>query len=166
MMSCGAGRGSSIACTAVRDRMRVVIRVFRRAASCLGIFGTLPVSSRMRRLLRMWCGESVEILERAISADCERSFGSQQRRASEPETRLLRICLKQEYSVQTERMAATIMINALMFHMNLARSILRLKGFEDLRPDGKLLATVGCSRVARDSQDQLLVDFQHCYRDC
>ena len=46
--------------------------------------------------------------------------------------------LKQEYSEQTERMAATIMINALLFHINLVGHP-KLKDFDELRPDGKLL---------------------------
>ncbi len=46
--------------------------------------------------------------------------------------------LKQEYSEQTERMAATIMINALLFHTNL-NGHPNLKGFDELRPDGTLL---------------------------
>ena len=46
--------------------------------------------------------------------------------------------LKQEYSEQTERMAATIMINALLFHMNLIGHP-KLKDFDELRPDGRLL---------------------------
>ena len=46
--------------------------------------------------------------------------------------------LKQEYSEQTERMAATIMINALLFHLNL-NGHPNLKDFDELRPDGRLL---------------------------
>ena len=46
--------------------------------------------------------------------------------------------LKQDYSEQTERMAATIMINALLFHKNL-NGHPNLKGFDELRPDGTLL---------------------------
>lgn len=46
--------------------------------------------------------------------------------------------LKQEYGEQTERMAATIMINALLFHLNL-NGHPTLKQFDELRPDGKLL---------------------------
>ena len=46
--------------------------------------------------------------------------------------------LKQDYSEQTERMAATIMINALLFHMNLLGHP-KLADLDELRPDGRLL---------------------------
>ena len=80
--------------------------------------------------------ESVEILERAIS-----QTASIIRESTETWPNLKQDfadLLKQEYSEQTERMAATIMINALMFHMNLIGNP-KLKNFEELRPDGRLL---------------------------
>ena len=80
--------------------------------------------------------ESVEILERAIS-----QTASIIRESTETWPNLKQDfadLLKQEYSEQTERMAATIMINALMFHMNLIGHP-KLKNFEELRPDGRLL---------------------------
>ena len=49
--------------------------------------------------------------------------------------------LKQEYSEQTERMAATIMINAMLFHTNLIGHP-KLKDFHELRPDGYLLKSL------------------------
>ena len=80
--------------------------------------------------------ESVEILERAIS-----QTASIIRESTETWPNLKQDfadLLKQEYSEQTERMAATIMINALLFHMNLIGHP-KLKDFEELRPDGRLL---------------------------
>ncbi len=80
--------------------------------------------------------ESVEILERAISSTAaiiRESTGAHPNLKQD-----FADLLKQEYSEQTERMAATIMINALLFHMNLVGGP-RLRRFEELRPDGKLL---------------------------
>ena len=79
---------------------------------------------------------SVEILERAISsaaAIIRESTGAHPNLKQD-----FADLLKQEYSEQTERMAATIMINALLFHMNLIGHP-NLKRFDELRPDGKLL---------------------------
>ena len=79
---------------------------------------------------------SVEILERAIS-----SAAAIIRESTNAHPNLKQDfaeLLKQEYSEQTERMAATIMINALLFHMNLLGDP-RLTLFDDLRPDGRLL---------------------------
>lgn len=80
--------------------------------------------------------KSVEILERGIAAGA-----SVIRRATAAHPNLKQDfaeLLKQEYSVQTERMAATIMINALLFHMNLLGHP-DLKRFDDLRPHGTLV---------------------------
>ena len=80
--------------------------------------------------------KSVEILERGIAAGA-----SAIRRATAEHPNLKQDfaeLLKQEYSVQTERMAATIMINALLFHMNLLGHP-KLKDFEELRPYGRLV---------------------------
>ena len=80
--------------------------------------------------------KSIEILERAISATATII-----RQSTDTHPNLKQDfadLLKQDYSVQTERMAATIMINALLFHMNLIGHP-NLKRFEDLRPDGRLL---------------------------
>ncbi len=79
---------------------------------------------------------SVQILERAIG-----SAAAIIRESTDAHPNLKQDfadLLKQEYSEQTERMAATIMINALMFHMNLVGDP-KLKDFEELRPDGRLL---------------------------
>ncbi len=79
---------------------------------------------------------SVEILERGISAGA-----SVIRQATDAHPNLKQDfadLLKQEYSEQTERMAATIMINALLFHMNLLGHP-KLKHFDDLRPHGRLV---------------------------
>jgi len=79
---------------------------------------------------------SVEILERAIA-----SAAAIIRESTDAHPNLKQDfadLLKQEYSEQTERMAATIMINALLFHMNLVGDP-RLKDFDELRPDGRLL---------------------------
>ena len=48
--------------------------------------------------------------------------------------------LKQEYSEQTVRMAATIMVNALVLHLNLV-GFHGLGGFESFMPDGKPIPT-------------------------
>ena len=83
--------------------------------------------------------QSVEILQRAIS-----STAAIIRESTETWPNLKQDfadMLKQDYSVQTERMAATIMINALMFHMNLIGHP-KLKDFEELRPDGRLLQSL------------------------
>ncbi len=80
--------------------------------------------------------KSIEILERAISATATII-----REATDTHPNLKQDfadLLKQDYSVQTERMAATIMINALLFHMNLIGHP-NLKQFDELRPDGRLL---------------------------
>ena len=80
--------------------------------------------------------KSVEILERGIA-----SGASIIRRATAAHPNLKQDfadLLKQEYSEQTERMAATIMINALMFHMNLLGHP-DLKRFDELRPYGRLV---------------------------
>lgn len=80
--------------------------------------------------------KSVEILEGGIAAGA-----SVIRRATAAHPNLKQDfaeLLKQEYSVQTERMAATIMINALLFHMNLLGHP-DLKRFDELRPYGRLV---------------------------
>ena len=79
---------------------------------------------------------SVEILERAIAAAAAIIRQSTDTRPNLKQD--FADLLKQEYSEQTERMAATIMINALLFHMNLVGDP-RLKDFDELRPDGRLL---------------------------
>ena len=79
---------------------------------------------------------SVEILERGIAAGA-----SAIRRATAEHPNLKQDfadLLKQDYSEQTERMAATIMINALLFHMNLLGHP-DLKRFDELRPYGRLV---------------------------
>ena len=82
---------------------------------------------------------SVEILERAISQTA--SIIRESTNAHPNLKQDFADLLKQDYSVQTERMAATIMINALMFHMNLDGDP-RLRGFHDLRPDGRMLQSL------------------------
>ena len=79
---------------------------------------------------------SVEILERAISqtAAIIRESTDMWPNLKQNYADLL----KQDYSEQTERMAATIMINAMLFHMNLIGHP-KLKNFDELRPDGRLL---------------------------
>ena len=79
---------------------------------------------------------SVEILERAISSTA--AIIRESTNAHPNLKQDFADLLKQDYSMQTERMAATIMINALMFHMNLIGHP-KLKDFEELRPDGRLL---------------------------
>ena len=82
---------------------------------------------------------SVEILERAIS-----STAAIIRESTEMWPNLKQNfadLLKQEYSEQTERMAATIMINAMLFHTNLIGHP-KLKDFEELQPDGYLLKSL------------------------
>ena len=133
----------------LRSRTRFEYCVYSGSGSDEGSYSRFPESGFVSGNIRDLAGfityastpedvvrESVEILERAIS-----QTASIIRESTETWPNLKQDfsdMLKQEYSVQTERMAATIMINALMFHMNLVGDP-RLKGFEDLRPDGKLL---------------------------
>ncbi len=133
----------------LRSRTRFEYCVYSGSGSDEGSYSRFPESGFVSGNIRDLAGfityastpedvvwRSVEILERAIS-----QTASIIRESTETWPNLKQDfsdMLKQEYSVQTERMAATIMINALMFHMNLVGDP-RLKGFEDLRPDGKLL---------------------------
>ena len=68
--------------------------------------------------------------------------------------------LRQPYSEQTLRMAATIVVNALVFHQNLAGQH-GVRNLEQVASDGVLTQAGVLEEWREDTRRQLLVDIQH-----